>query len=172
MLFHAARFESRMNPHGETVLLEDQDRSQWDRDMMRVAEYWLTRSATGNEISRFHLEARIARLHCNSASLDETDWTAILRHYEMLAELFPSPLYELNRSIVLGRLGQIERAFQLLQGETEAALGDYPLLHCVKADLFIQIGDVDQAVACWRQALDFVKSEHERQIIQQRIATA
>ena len=159
-------------PQRAAVLLEDQDRSQWDRNMMRVAEYWLTRSATGNEVSRFHLEAGIARLHCNATSLEETDWTAILRHYEMLTELFPSPLYDLNRAIVMGRLGQVEEAFDLLHGETEASLAKYPLLHCVKADLYLRLGRSDEAVASWRRALEFVKSEHERQLIVQRIESS
>lgn len=171
MLFHAARFDARIGKDGVAVLLADQDRSLWDRDMMRVAEYWLARSAEGSDVSRFHLEAGIARLHCQAASIEETRWTDILRHYELLDRLFPSPVYQLNQAVVLGRLNRSSEGVQLLQSlQLEQSLRDYPLWHCALADLLEREGRGVDAVSHWRAARELVKSDHERTLLDGRIA--
>lgn len=170
MLFHAARFESRMSDTGASVLLQDQDRSRWDRRMMQVAQQWCLRSAEGNIVSRFHLEAGIARLHCQAASIDETDWSSILRHYDLLQTHFPSPMVKLNRAIVLGRLGQTEEALAELRAlAEEPSLATYAFYPCALADLYSRGGQAALAVAHWHRALELVQSAHERQSILARL---
>ncbi len=170
MLFHAARFESRTDDAGATIPLEEQDRSKWDFRMMRVAERWLQRSACGSDVSRYHLEAGIARLHCQARCSAETNWLAILHHYEKLALLFPSPLHDLNRAIVLGRLGRETDGLQLLESiENEKSMRQYPLLQCAYADLLIRAGKNEQAIDRWQRAYEMVSSDHERQFIRQKL---
>ena len=170
MLFHAARFESRLNDSGSHVLLADQDRSLWDRDMMRVAEYWLVRSAEGG-VSRFHLEAGIARIHCNATSIAETDWDGIVRHYDALLKFDNSPIYTLNRAVALGQLGRVEEGISALRSiERNQSLKRYPLFHCAMADLLVQSNRPDQAIEHWQLALNNIHASHDKKLIEARIA--
>ncbi|MFK7736482.1 MAG: RNA polymerase sigma factor [Pirellulaceae bacterium] len=170
MLFHAARFEARMDSNGTTIPLELQDRRQWDYGMMQVADKWLERSAEGDEVSRYHLEAGIARIHCRAPSTDETNWEAILKHYDRLLEHFPSPMHELNRAIVLGRLGREQMAFESLQRIEESQILEmYPLLHCAFGDLFSRTGKLAEAKQHWQKAMQLVASDHERKFIETKL---
>jgi RNA polymerase sigma-70 factor (ECF subfamily) len=104
MLFHAARLESRLDLRGSVLLLDEQDRSQWDQQLIRRAQEFLAQSAEGTSISPFHLEAAIACHHCTAKSLAETDWRAVLRLYDALLTQQPSAVYLLNRAIVVAQL--------------------------------------------------------------------
>ena len=101
MLFHGARLEARLDPDGAFLLLEDQDRSKWDHRLINRALEFLNRSAEGSVVSTFHLEAAIAYHHCTAKSYAETDWPAILRLYDHLLAINRSPIYLLNRAIVV-----------------------------------------------------------------------
>src|SRR5262249_47259181 len=104
MLFHGARLESRLGPSGSLLLLEEQDRDKWDRGLIGRAQAFLARSAEGTVISAFHLEAAIACHHGTARSYSETDWPAILRLYDALIGLHRSPVYLLNRAIVVAQI--------------------------------------------------------------------
>lgn len=173
MLFHAARLDSRMDGSGNSVLLQDQDRSKWDRDMIQVAEHWLRRSATGGTISRFHLEAGIVCLHCSADSFEATNWNAIVGHYDMLMNQFPSPMYLLNRAIAKGRLGNEQKtkeAIAELQSlESDPNLERYPLLWCSLADLHLQAGDQNSATKHLRHARALTHTDHDRSLIDQKL---
>lgn len=171
MLYHAARLESRTGDNGAIVLMADQDRTKWDWKMIALAESWFERSAAGDEVSRFHLEAGIARLHCIAPTLAETDWASIVSHYDVLLRLFPSPLYTLNRAVALGQIGRIDEALlELTRIDQQSTLERYPLLHCALADLLLRSGARDAARLHLRQALLHTHVERERQLIQARIA--
>lgn len=171
MLFHAARFESRVHQDGHAVLLEQQDRSLWDRKMIRVAEYWLAQSVSGNRVTRFHLEAGIARIHSVAESPDETDWVGIIRHYDLLLQIAPSPVCRLNRAIAVARVGRIEEALQTLTELRDAReLRDYPLLHCAIADVCRLQGRTEDALAELHAALELTLSQSDEQLIRRRIA--
>jgi len=169
MLFHAARLESRLTDEQAVVLLHDQDRSRWDRDMMRVAEYWLTRSVRGREITRFHLEAGIARTHCRAASIEETDWHGIIRHYDLLIEMMDSPVYQLNRAIAMKQIGKVDEALNEMNSIAER-LEDYPLVHCAIADVLVEKKATQDAIRRLQIAVEKVQTPHERALLQQRIA--
>jgi len=109
MLAHAARLEARVDSEGAVVLLAEQDRSRWDRKLVRVAEFWLARSKTDCP-SCFHLEAAIALTHCHAANISETDWCLIVKFYDRLLTLNNSPLYILNRAIARGESGDVDGA--------------------------------------------------------------
>src|SRR5262249_38518313 len=101
MCFHAARFEARVDGMGGLLLLEEQDRSLWDRDLIQRGLDHLTRSARGETPSRYHAEAGIAAEHCLAPSYAETNWQQIVGLYEVLERIAPSPLNVLNRAIAL-----------------------------------------------------------------------
>ncbi len=104
MLFHAARLESRVDEQGSALLLEEQDRTKWDYRLIKRALEFLNESAEGTHVSTFHLEAGIAFYHCAAESRKLTDWPMILRLYDALVALHPSPVYVLNRAIALAEI--------------------------------------------------------------------
>lgn len=171
MAFHAARFDARLEGQGAAVLLEDQDRSLWDQKLIESGEFWLAQSCGGSGVSRFHLEAGIAQLHCRAASVEATNWPAIVRLYDRLLQMQPSPFYRLNRAIALSRTGSEREALQLLSAEDLAeALRDYPFYHCALATLQQQQGMRQQACRAWEAALNLVHTAHDRCWIEQQLA--
>jgi RNA polymerase sigma-70 factor (ECF subfamily) len=94
MALHAARLPARVDAAGELVLLEDQDRSLWDRELVALGFAYLDRSIGGDAISPYHVQAAIAATHARAASASETDWKAILALYDELAAIAPSPIVE------------------------------------------------------------------------------
>jgi RNA polymerase sigma-70 factor (ECF subfamily) len=173
MLFHAARFKSRINPSGQSILLEDQDRALWDRRMIAVADDWLTRSARGDQVSRFHLEAGIAKLHCMAPSIEKTKWQGIVDHYDFLIQNYDSPIYRLNRAIAVGQTGQLDRAIETIQAiRSDSAFNNYPLIDCALAKLQLQAGQATAAIENWERALDGEESSVNRELIQSKIELA
>ena len=104
MSFHAARFDARLTDEGDIVLLDEQDRRRWDEELIGEGVKLLELASASNEISTYHLEAAIAALHCSASRIEETDWKGILEIYDLLIELKPSPVYQLNRAIVLAKV--------------------------------------------------------------------
>ena len=101
MYLHAARFDARLDGNGGLLLLEEQDRSKWDRQLIQRGVAWLQRSGRGEVFSRYHAEAAVAVEHCIAPSYAETNWREIVDLYETLERLAPSPLHALNRAIAL-----------------------------------------------------------------------
>jgi RNA polymerase sigma-70 factor (ECF subfamily) len=156
MLFHAARLEARLDHEGSVLLMEDQDRSRWDRRMIRRAQELLDKSAAGTVVSPFHLEAGIALLHCSAPSYTATDWRGILRLYDALLQLSPSPVYLLNRAIVLAQLDGPEAGLRaLLAPDVVAALRHYHLYDATLGELYRRAGNL----ACARQYLLSAKAK-------------
>ncbi len=171
MLFHAARLESRLDPHGSLLLLEEQDRSQWDQRLIRRAQEFLARSAEGSVLSAFHLEAAIACHHCLARSYAETDWPAILRLYDALIARHRSPVYLLNRAIVLAQIDGPPAGIRALEevGQ-DPALRHYPLFEAALGELYRRGGEL----ACARQHFETARrqttSPFERDLIDRRLA--
>jgi RNA polymerase sigma-70 factor (ECF subfamily) len=171
MLFHAARFDARVDVHGHLLLLEDQDRSRWDYGLIEQARRFLDQSATGRSVSTYHLEAGIALLHCTAASFDQTDWRLILKHYDMLINIQPSPVYHLNRAIVLAHLEGPEAAIALLESFTaDPILGRYYLYDAVIGELHRRAGDPARAMQYLESARERSQSASERELLDRRIA--
>ena len=169
MLFHGARLEARVDPNGEPVLLEDQDRTQWDHRLIQVAKYWLANSG-GGEISRFHFEAAISQLHCRAASFDDTDWLAIVSVYDRLIGHFDSPIYVMNRAIARGQTGDIQLAMnELNEVSSHAEMSNYFLVDCARARLFELDGDSNAAVDCYLKALGRTVALHEKNLLEKKI---
>jgi RNA polymerase sigma-70 factor (ECF subfamily) len=171
MLFHAARFDARTDAQGRLLLLEDQDRSRWNRDLIARARHFLDRSAEGQTLSTYHLEAGIAWLHCTAASFAETDWRAILELYDVLVRLQPSPIYRLNRAIVLAHLEGPCAGIRLLEPlSCDPRLQHYHLVDATLGELYRRAGDRDRARQHLVRARDATQSVPERDLLDRRIA--
>lgn len=171
MLCHAARFGSRTEPDGGIVCLKEQDRSSWDHKLISVAETWLARSAKLGEMSTFHLEAGIAMQHCKASDYDDTNWEIIVRLYDRLIEILPTPIYVLNRAIAKAELGDVKAALSdLLDLVDDKRLKKYAYLHCALAYVFEMEQSQDDAKQHWELAFGLATSEHERNFIQKQLA--
>jgi RNA polymerase sigma-70 factor (ECF subfamily) len=113
MLLNSARFKSRFTPSGELLDLENQDRSQWNSELILLATDYLLQARTEN-LSTYHLEASIAFLHCTARSFNTTDWNSIRKLYEQLLHGSPNPFIELNYAISLYHAGKKDKAFIIL----------------------------------------------------------
>lgn len=169
MLYHAARFGSRTGADGSLVLLKDQDRTKWERGLMEHADHWLMKSA-GPALTTFHVEAAIAQLHCRAASFEETNWPLIVKLYDKLVEINPTPIYSLNRAVAIGQSGDIETAIaELNRIADDPRLQNYFLLDCALAELYLEQGSIHNAQAHWEKALKSAHSKHETRLITDKL---
>jgi RNA polymerase sigma-70 factor (ECF subfamily) len=170
MLFHGARLESRLDQQGSVLLLEEQDRTQWDHGLIARAQEFLARSAEGEEISTFHMEAAIAFHHCTARSYAETDWPAILRLYDALIALHRSPVYLLNRAIVLAHIDGPEAGIRALEeAALDAALRHYHPFDATLGELYRRAGDLARARVHFESAREKTTSPFDRELINRRL---
>ena len=171
MLFHAARFDGRTDEQGRLLLLEDQDRTKWDQQLIARGRDFLDRSAEGKSISRFHLEAGIALLHCSAASFAETDWPGILRLYDALLRVQPSPVYQLNRAIVLAHVEGPAAAIAIIEIlADDPSLQHYHLINAALGELYRRSGNLDRARFYFERARNGTTSRHEQALLDRRLA--
>jgi predicted RNA polymerase sigma factor len=171
MLFHAARLESRLDQRGFVLLLEEQDRGQWDQRLIQRAQEFLVRSAEGTVISAFHLEAAIACHHCTAESFTETDWPAILRLYDALLTLQCSPVYLLNRAIVVAQIEGPQAGIRALdEAGQDPALRHYHLFDATLGELYRRAGDVARARRHFETAWRKTTSPFDRELLDRRLA--
>ena len=170
MLFHASRLESRTDSLGNTVLLGEQDRSRWDRNLIAQADKWLVKSVK-DQPSRFHFEAVIAQFHCAAPSLEETDWPSIQKFYERLIELYPSPVYLLNHAIALAQTERTEDALQQLRVvRAYPEMKDYFLIDCACAYIHERAGNNIAATDAYLAALSGSLADHQKKLIHKHLA--
>jgi RNA polymerase sigma-70 factor (ECF subfamily) len=169
MLLHDARRESRLDSTGELVLLEEQDRSRWDR--AQIAEALpMVEDALRSEPGPFGIQAAIAALHCQAARAEDTDWPQILRLYDLLEHLQPSPIISLNRAVAVAMVEGPRQALGLI--DRIAASGDldrYHLLHSARAELLRRIGAYSDAEGSYTRALACVTNDSERRFLERRL---
>ena len=171
MLFHAARLDARVDEHGALLLMEDQDRGKWDRRLIQRGQEFLDRSALGTVVSRFHLEAAIACHHCTAASYAETNWPAILRLYDALLTLHRSPVYLLNRAIVVAEIeGPRAGLNALSEAGKDAGISRYFLYDATAGEFYRRSGDLRQACLRLQAAKRKTRSPHDRAVIDRRLA--
>jgi RNA polymerase sigma-70 factor (ECF subfamily) len=172
MCFHAARLPSRVSDGGSLVLLESQDRSRWSRPLIEEGFRFLAQSTGASEVTPFHLEAGIAAHHAQARSVEETDWTAILRLYTLLFRLRPTPIVALNRAIALGRVSGPEAGLAELDRIRDARrLSRYPFLEAARGDLHHRAGRPREARLHFERAVALARNESERQVLSRRLST-
>ena len=170
MVLHESRRQARSAADGEVILLEAQDRSLWDRELIAEGEALVLQALHSRRFGPYSLQAAIAAVHADAASLEETDWAQIVGLYDELLRLNPSPVVALNRAVALAmhegeEVGLMEVELLLASGELDA----YHLLHAARADLLRRLGRTDQAIAAYRQALALAQQGADRQFLQKRL---
>jgi RNA polymerase sigma factor (sigma-70 family) len=171
MLFHAARFDARVDSEGTLFLLRDQDRSKWNQGMIAEAMRAIDRASAGDVVTAFHLEAGIAACHAVAKSWEATDWPQIVELYDELLELTRSPVVAMNRAIAVSRVeGALAGLAALDAMENRSALDHYPMLPAIQAELWREAGDVDRAVVCYREALGRARSAPEQRWLTSRLS--
>jgi RNA polymerase sigma factor (sigma-70 family) len=171
MHLHMARLASRIDGTGGLLLLEEQDRSLWDRERIRLGTEWLERSARGETFSRFHAEAGIAAEHCFAPSFRETRWKEIVDLYAMLEHVAPSPLHTLNRAVALAEWQGPNAGLALLEGLAPPAwlAGSY-LWDAVLGDLHRRAGQAEIAAHHHERALGSAPTDAVRELLRRRFS--
>jgi len=171
MHLHAARLGARLDGMGGLLLLEEQDRSLWDRERMRLGAEWLERAAGGETFSRFHAEAGIAAEHCFAPSFGQTRWREIADLYAMLERIDPSPLHTMNRAVAVAEWQGPEAGLALLQAIVPPAwlAGSY-LWDAVLGDLHRRAGNCGIAQGHKERALAAAPTEAVRSLLRRRLA--
>jgi RNA polymerase sigma factor (sigma-70 family) len=172
MEIQASRLRARTGPSGEPVLLLDQDRSRWDRLLIRRGLAALERAeALGGALGPYALQAALAACHARALAPEETDWPRIAALYEALAQISPSPVVELNRAVALGMAygpaAGLEAVESLL---AEPSLRGYHLLPGVRADLLTKLGRLGEARAEFERAASLTRNAREREVLLARAA--
>jgi RNA polymerase sigma-70 factor, ECF subfamily len=169
MLLQDSRRDARYDEAGDLIVLEEQDRTRWNHDQIAEA-LPLLETALRDGLGPYAIQAAIAALHCQAARPEETDWPQIVRLYEILERLQPSPVVLLNRAVAVAMVDGPGRALAIIDepGAT-ADLDKYHLLHAVRADLLRRLGRSDEAAQSYRQALVLVGNESERRFLERKL---
>jgi predicted RNA polymerase sigma factor len=170
MRLHLARSAARFDADGNLVLLEDQDRSLWDRNAIGAAVKLIERAAARGRRGPYQVQAAIAAVHAESPSWDKTDWLQVLLLYELLVQLEPTPVARLNRAIALERVAGPAVALSAVD-ELGAELDSYHLFHATRGTLLQRLGRREEGVAELRAALPLTANPAERALLERRIAT-
>src|SRR5467141_2775943 len=169
MLLHDARREARLDPAGDLVLLDEQDRRRWNHEQIAEA-LPLVEEALRGGAGPFALQAAIAALHCQAARPEATDWPQILRLYDFLERVQPTPIVSLNRAVAVAMVAGPQPALALI--DRLSASGDldgYHLMHAARADLLRRIGSSAEAAKSYARALALVTNDAERRFLERRL---
>jgi RNA polymerase sigma-70 factor (ECF subfamily) len=170
MYLDAARFDSRVDGAGGLLLLEQQDRSRWDRELIHIGISYLHRAARGEVFTRYHAEAAIAAEHCLAPTYKETRWDEIVRLYEMLEGITPSPINTLNRAIAIAEWQGPDAGLALLEALNPPAwLLCYYLWDATLGELYRRRGDRERATAHLTRALGAAPTHAERALLRRRL---
>jgi RNA polymerase sigma-70 factor, ECF subfamily len=171
MLLHDSRRAARTSPTGELILLDDQDRSLWNRDQIAEGASLVKQALSSRRIGPYTIQAAIAAVHAEALNAAATDWARIVGLYDVLVQADPSPVVELNRAVAVamrdGPLAGLELINAILaRGDLE----NYHLAHAARADLCRRLGRTAEARASYDRALGLTKQEPERRFLERRLA--
>ncbi|MEP6618608.1 MAG: RNA polymerase sigma factor [bacterium] len=170
MLLHHARCETRVNSSGDLVLLEDQDRSQWDRTQIAEAKGLIEQAFATRRIGSYVLQAAISAVHADAQSVDQTDWPQIVSLYDVLCRADPSPVVALNRAAAVGMRDGPAAGLAAAEAVLEqGGLDDYHPAHVVRADLLRRLGRGEAAQESYRRALVLTRQPAERRFLEARL---
>jgi len=171
MLQHEARRGARVDAAGDIILLEDQDRSLWDRAGIAEAQSLIERAVRARSVGPYLLQAAIVAVHVQAPSYAQTDWARVVGLYDVLRMVDPSPVVGLNRAVALGmRDGPAAGLAAIEELLGSGALADYHLAHAARADHQRRLGLNDAARASYQRALELTQQPAEQRFLQARIA--
>jgi len=170
MSFTDSRRSTRTNSSGDLVLLDDQDRSQWDRQLIADGQSMLASAMTLGHVGPYQLQAAIAGIHAQSQDWSCTDWLTIVELYDNLEKLAPSPVVSLNRAAAVAMAEEPSVGLALIDELVESGeLDDYRYLHAGRADLLRRLGRHDEATTAYRRAIECSSNDAELAFLRQRI---
>jgi RNA polymerase sigma factor (sigma-70 family) len=171
LLVTDARRATRVAADGRLLRLEEQDRSRWDRAAIAEAHDLILGALRGRRPGRYVLQAAIASLYAEAPSFDDTDWPQIVSLYDILLDVWPSPVVALNRAVPLARAAGPQKALAEVEAlERAGQLTGYQYLPAVKADLLVRLGRPAEAAQAYTQALEWTENEAERAFLTQRLS--
>jgi RNA polymerase sigma-70 factor (ECF subfamily) len=171
MLLHESRRDARTTPDGDIILLEDQDRSRWNQQLIAQGTRLVEQALRSRRFGPYTLQAAISAVHAEAKSAEETDWAEIVGLYDALLQITPSPVVELNRAVALAMRDGPEAGLTAI----DAILGrgdltGYYLAHSAQAELARRLGRTDDARAAYQRALDLTQQAPERRFLERRLA--
>ena len=174
MLLHESRRAARTTPDGDLILLEQQDRSLWNREQIAEGISLTERALQSRRFGAYTLQSAIAAVHAESSSLASTDWREIKLLYDRLLQIQPSPVVELNRAVAVaeceGTSESLEQGLRLIDDLlARERLADYHLAHSARADLCRRLGRIPEARASYEKALALASQESDRRFLARRI---
>jgi len=170
MCLDAARLPARMDSSGNLTSLFEQDRSLWDRRLIAEGMKLLELSATGFELSEYHLEAAIASVHVTAQQVEDTDWAQIVSYYEQLMAIRPSPVIALNRAIAIAQHEGALRGLDEIRAISDSErLANYPFYHAALGEFELRKGNRRAARDHFKVALDLARNPMERQFLNLRL---
>jgi RNA polymerase sigma-70 factor (ECF subfamily) len=171
MLLHESRRLARASPNGDIVLLDEQDRSRWDRSMIAEGGFWLERALATRAFGTYTLQAAIAAVHARAATAADTDWREIVALYDLLARAEPTPVVMLNRAAAVAMRDGAAVGLTLVDEILERGeLTDYPLAWSARAELCRRLERIDDARDAYRRALALARQLPERRFLEGRLA--
>jgi RNA polymerase sigma-70 factor (ECF subfamily) len=171
MLLHESRRHARHTSTGEIILLDDQDRSLWDRQLIAEGQELVDRAFLTQQFGPYMVQAGIAATHAAASTPADTDWAQIVALYDALAQISPSPVVELNRAVAIAMRDGPAAGLELVDAIlTRGELADYHLAHATRADFCRRLGKTADARHSYQQALKLARQEPERRFLAGRIA--
>lgn len=171
MLLHESRREARHSSTGEIILLDHQNRMLWDRDKIDEGQQLVAQAFAVQQFGPYLIQAAIAALHADASTPDVTDWGQIVGLYDLLAQLSPSPVVELNRAVAVSMRDGPAVGLELVDAIlTRGDLADYHLAHATRADFCRRLGKTSEARTSYQQALKLARQEPERRFLAGRLA--
>ena len=171
MLLHESRRAARSSPSGDLVLLEDQDRSLWNRDQIAEGTALLERALSSRRFGPYSVQAAIVAVHAEAPDAAATDWAQIVGLYDLLARVDPSPVVDLNRAVAVAMRDGPDAGLALVDAIlARGDLSDYRLAHAARADLCRRLGRKEEARASYERALALTRQEPERRFLERRLA--
>ena len=172
MLLHESRRAARTSPSGEMVLLEDQDRTRWDRALIDEGGAMVRRALASRRFGPYTIQAAIAAVHADAATPGATDWRQIVGLYDVLLRAEPSPVVELNRAVAVAMRDGPSAGVTLIDALFERGdLDDYRPAHSARAELCRRVGRIDDARASYRRAIALARQEPERRFLERQLAS-
>jgi RNA polymerase sigma-70 factor, ECF subfamily len=171
MLLQESRRDARSTPAGDLIVLEEQDRTRWNRGQITEGTALVNQALQAQPVGAYTVQAAIAAVHAEADSLEATDWTRIVALYDALLEASPSPVVALNRAVALAMRDGPEAGLAII--ETLIVRGDlakYHLAHAARAELNLRLGRSDAARASFAAALELARQEPERRHLERRLA--
>jgi RNA polymerase sigma-70 factor (ECF subfamily) len=171
MLLHESRRAARTTSTGELILLDEQDRTLWDRALIEEGKSLVARAVSSQQIGPYTVQAAISAVHADAASAAGTNWSQIVALYDMLARATPSPIVELNRAVAIAMRDGPAAGLSIIDAIlARGDLADYHLAHAARADMFRRLGQSAPAREAYQQALQLSRQEPERRFLEQRLA--